>query len=476
MQNWVEKQALIAPDHLAVTDGSQRLTFSQLLTDTQQINGQLTQAGFAPQKAVALLANNSFEAYRIAMALLASGRPIVWLNKRLQSTELLRQIQNSQSGGVIVEDALWRDDLANQAVSFSDLLNLPAQSLALQSEFDPNGTASIMFTSGTTGRPKGVVQTFNNHFSSAVSSMLNLGMTPTDEWLCAVPIFHISGFSILMRGLIYGMTVRLVPRFEAKMVHTILVNEPITTLSVVPFMLKKLLAQQVTTGEPYNSKFRVMLLGGGPIDLATLNQSQKAGIAVVQSYGMTETASQVVALSNQDAPAHIGSVGKPLFLTQIRLTDDQGEILLKTPALSPATIGQRTTTPRVMTPDGWYQTGDIGHFDAAGFLYVDGRVDDMIISGGENIFPDEVEAAYQAFAGLQEISVVGEKSPDWGMVPVAFIVADSSVTPEALTMYGRRKLAHYKVPKRFIKVTELPKNASGKVQRAKLRAQLAINP
>ena len=155
--------------------------------------------------------------------------------------------------------------------------------------FKSDWVASIMYTSGTTGKPKGVLQTFGNHFYSAVSSALNLGLSSADKWLCVAPIFHISGFSIIMRGLIYGMTVRLVEKFRAEEIERILANETVTIMSVVPFMLKKLIQQQNKTNTHYNSAFRCMLLGGGTIDRETLEICLQRSIPVVQCYGMTET-------------------------------------------------------------------------------------------------------------------------------------------------------------------------------------------
>ena len=177
-----------------------------------------------------------------------------------------------------------------------------------------------------------------------------------------------------MRGLIYGMTVRLVEKFRAEEIERILANETVTIMSVVPFMLKKLIQQQNKTNTHYNSAFRCMLLGGGTIDRETLETCLQRSIPVVQCYGMTETCSQIVALRSADALLKLGSVGQPLFSTQLKLSKD-GEILLKTPALTPGYLNLPDKLPSKMI-DGWYRTGDIGHLDKEGYLYIDGRADE----------------------------------------------------------------------------------------------------
>lgn len=470
MENWIKKQAALAPTRTAVTNGTTSLSFAQLAQTTAQLDRKLAALGALKGQRVALLTDNSLAGYLTAMALLNAGKTIVWLNRRLSAQELNYQLADSQVTVCLYEDQLDVNGLNCQTISLSQVKAAPEQAFTACSDFNTTAAASIMYTSGTTGQPKGVVQTFGNHFSSATASALNLGVTPADEWLCTVPIFHISGFSIMMRGLIYGMTVRLTNRFDAEEIHQMLVNEPITMISVVPYMLKKLLAVKQAGQASYNQQFRGMLLGGGPIDQATLKQCQELNISVVQSYGMTETCSQIVALSFADAPQHIGSSGKPLFLTQLRLAEDTNEIQIKTPALSPAYLGQPEKRAAKTTADGWFKTGDIGHFDADGFLYIHGRGDDMIISGGENIFPDEVEAAYAQCPFAADIAVIGVNDDQWEQKPVAFVIPnEQTLLARDLIDYGRERLAHYKVPKNFYLIDQFPRNASGKLQRFKLR-------
>ncbi len=467
-QNWLLKQAATQPNQIAIDDGNERLSFAELKKQVEVLVGKIDHLN--PGSRVGLLATNTLMSYKLALAIMCSGRTIVWLNWRLAGEELERQIKDSGLQLCLVENSLWRSGMTNPFKSYSAFLITNADPGELIPVFKSNWVASIMYTSGTTGKPKGVLQTFGNHFYSAVSSALNLGLSPADKWLCVAPIFHISGFSIIMRGLIYGMTVRLVEKFRAEEIERILANETVTIMSVVPFMLKKLIQQQNKTNTHYNSAFRCMLLGGGTIDRETLEACLQRSIPVVQCYGMTETCSQIVALRSADALLKLGSVGQPLFSTQLKLSKD-GEILLKTPALTPGYLNLPDKLPSKMI-DGWYRTGDIGHLDKEGYLYIDGRADEMLISGGENIFPQEVEQVYQRYPQINEVAVVGQNDSVWGQVPVAFVVSDRRLSTTKLMNYGYEHLARYKVPQQYIFVSELPKNASGKIRRFMLREKL----
>ena len=467
-QNWLLKQAATQPNQIAIDDGNERLSFAELKKQVEVLVGKIDHLN--PGSRVGLLATNTLMSYKLALAIMCSGRTIVWLNWRLAGEELERQIKDSGLQLCLVENSLWRSGMTNPFKSYSAFLITNADPGELIPVFKSDWVASIMYTSGTTGKPKGVLQTFGNHFYSAVSSALNLGLSSADKWLCVAPIFHISGFSIIMRGLIYGMTVRLVEKFRAEELERILANETVTIMSVVPFMLKKLIQQQNKTNTHYNSAFRCMLLGGGTIDRETLEICLQRSIPVVQCYGMTETCSQIVALRSVDALLKLGSVGQPLFSTQLKLSKD-GEILLKTPALTPGYLNLPDKLPSKMI-DGWYRTGDIGHLDKEGYLYIDGRADEMLISGGENIFPQEVEQVYQRYPQINEVAVVGQNDSVWGQVPVAFVVSDRRLSPTKLINYGYEHLARYKVPQHYIFVSELPKNASGKIRRFMLREKL----
>lgn len=467
-QNWLLKQAATQPNQIAIDDGNERLSFAELKKQVEVLVGKIDHLN--PGSRVGLLATNTLMSYKLALAIMCSGRTIVWLNWRLAGEELERQIKDSGLQLCLVENSLWRSGMTNPFKSYSAFLITNADPGELIPVFKSDWVASIMYTSGTTGKPKGVLQTFGNHFYSAVSSALNLGLSSADKWLCVAPIFHISGFSIIMRGLIYGMTVRLVEKFRAEEIERILANETVTIMSVVPFMLKKLIQQQNKTNTHYNSAFRCMLLGGGTIDRETLEICLQRSIPVVQCYGMTETCSQIVALRSADALLKLGSVGQPLFSTQLKLSKD-GEILLKTPALTPGYLNLPDKLPS-KTIDGWYRTGDIGHLDKEGYLYIDGRADEMLISGGENIFPQEVEQVYQRYPQVNEVVVVGQNDSVWGQVPVAFVVSDRRLSTTKLMNYGYEHLARYKVPQHYIFVSELPKNASGKIRRFMLREKL----
>lgn len=462
MENWLEKRIALSPDKTAIVTKEDSLTYRELGKRVEIWMRHLATV-IEKDSFVGVLVNNSLMGYITILALQQLNCTLVMLNKRLSADELQFQINDTNLKVVIYEDGLLKNKRLTKVncFSFTAIENLAVTPVAAVADFKDEHVTTLMYTSGTTRKPKGVCQTFRNHFYSAVGSAFNLGISTDDNWLCVVPLFHISGFSIMMRALLYGMTVTLVNQFDAKTVNKILVENKISAISVVPTMLQQLIINQNL--QKYNPKFRFFLLGGGPIDLHLLEICQKRNWPVIQSYGMTETASQVVALNFEDAQQKIGSVGKPLFPVALKIATD-GEILLNAPNITPGYY-QLPLQNKTSFENGWFKTGDIGYLDKEGFLYLRGRKGDMIISGGENIFPDEIEAVYYNLKDIVQIVVAGVPDSKWGSVPVAFIQTKGMMSKSFLRDYGYQHLAHFKVPHRFYLVSDYPRTASGKIKR-----------
>jgi O-succinylbenzoic acid--CoA ligase len=266
----------------------------------------------------------------------------------------------------------------------------------------------------------------------------------------------------LLRSVIYGMTAEVHARFDPTNVNTA-IDQGVSAVSVVSSMLDRMLAER--GDRPYPTTLRFVLLGGGPAPLPLVERALQAQAPVIQTYGLTETASQVVTLAPEDVIRKAGSAGKPLMGSRIRIEAD-GEILVQGPTVSPGYLHQ---PPR----QGWLRTGDLGYLDADGYLYVLDRRDDLIISGGENVYPAEVEAALLAHPAVADAGVVGLADPQWGRVVAAAVTlrADRSVTEPELIGFCRERLAAYKVPRRIEFRAALPRNAAGKLVRRDLRLE-----
>jgi O-succinylbenzoic acid--CoA ligase len=316
----------------------------------------------------------------------------------------------------------------------------------LRTTIDPDAVHSVIHTSGTTGAAKAVELTFGNHHASAVASAENLGVED-DRWLSPLPLHHVGGLAVLLRSAVYATTAVIHERFDAERVKESLESGDATLASLVPTMLRRLRE----AGLERAPRLRAALLGGGPIPQDLLDWAAETGLAVCPTYGMTETASQV-------ATAPPGRrAAQPLNGVELRI-GDEGEILVRGPMVAHGALSE----------DGWLHTGDRGSIDPAGRLHVEGRLKEMIITGGENVSPIEVEEALLEHPAVADAGVAGRPDPEWGEAVTAFVVVRGRTGAEQLTAWCRERLAAHKVPKRIELVDSLPRNAAGKLLRDRL--------
>ncbi len=488
LPDWLARRAASHPERPALITGAQRVSFAQLDVLADAAAAHLRALKLEPGAPVALLAGNGPAFAALIHAMPRCGATLTPLNTRLSPEELAWQLEDS-GARVLLHDA-DHAELAAAATAHRPLpliavdqawLAAPPPRRDAEPLIDLAATHTIIYTSGTTGRPKGARLSYANHWWSAGASALNLGLYADDCWLAPLPLFHIGGMAVILRGAIYGISIVLPPRFDPAAINAAIEAERVTIISVVATMLQRMLDER--GDHPYPSHLRCVLLGGGPAPRPMLERCAALRLPVVQTYGMTETASQAATLAPADALRKLGSAGRPLLPLELQISVDGrmaapgevGEIRVRGPMVISDYHGRAESAA---LREGWLYTGDLGYLDAEGYLYVVDRRSDLIISGGENVYPAEVEATLSAHPSVADVAVVATADPQWGQTPLAVVVPHSGIVADpalatTLIAYCRERLAGYKTPRRVVFAASLPRTAAGKLQRRRIREQMA---
>ncbi len=353
-------------------------------------------------------------------------------------------------------------------------------------EIGADEPAVILYTSGTTGHPKGAVLTHGNLTWSALNVIVDYDVASTDRALMVSPLFHAASLGMgALPALLKGSTIVLEERFDAGRALSLIASERITTMSGVPTTFQ-LLCEHPDWERTDLSSLRRLTCGGSAIPLHVIEAFERRGLSFTGGYGMTEAGPGVTSLSAAHSARKIGSGGLPHFFTDIRLVAEDGrmaepgeiaEIQVRGPNLTSAYWGLPDATAAAFA-DGWFHTGDLGYRDGEGFLYVTGRAKDMIISGGENIYPIEVERILDDHPAIAGSALIGVADPQWGEVPLAVLELrpGAAVTLDDVRAALEGHVARYKMPKGVVVVAALPRTASGKVRKADLRASFPTLP
>jgi o-succinylbenzoate---CoA ligase len=438
LDNWLAQRAQSCPERTALVTQGSSVTYAELEAEGTWVARRLAAYGVRREGTAALTMHPRREEVVLLHALMKLGATALPLSPQLTEAERAA-VLGSERPAVDLNDA-------------AELTQTEAD-LPLLGEHDMDDLCCRILTSGTAGEPRPVGLTYGNFLFSAVGSAFNIGVDPGDRWLCCLPLSHVAGLSIILRSVIYGTTAVLLDGFDTEQVASTLVSGDIGLLSLVPTQLIRLLEAGADLSRP-----RAILIGGGPVPPDALDEALGRGATLVQTYGMTETCSQVTTLAPDDAERKVGSAGRPLLTTHVRI--EAGEILVQGP----------TVAPGCYEADGWLHTGDLGHIDEEGFLYVNGRRSEVIVTGGENVMPAEVEAVLLAHPSVADAAVVGRPDPEWQEAVCALVVvADGKeASDDELRSHCASSLAPFKVPKRVAFVSSLPRTASGKLIRGDL--------
>lgn len=504
--DWLRQRANATPDQTALVYRDAALktvtwdyrTLDQLVDALAANLSAVTQTMQAQKRPphVAVLLPNGPEYVLLVHALARLQNVLVPLNTRLTASEIAWQIQQADCSLLVYAAAApATQTVARQAAALAGasalrLLDIAEVCYLPKPEYpgvensprSPGHLQAIVFTSGTTGKPKGAQISFANHFYGAVASAFCLGAGPDDRWLVTLPFFHIGGLAIIFRSCLYGSAMILQDQsgkpFDPAVVLRAL-QEPAhspahtTLISLVPTMLHRLL--ELPGGAEALFQLRYILLGGAAAPLRLLERALSAGLNIAATYGMTETTSQFATASPQQTRRKPGSVGRPLLFSQARILSENGA------EMPPGAIGQIAVCGPTVT-SGYYRvdaphgapseflTGDLGYLDADGDLWVVQRRVDLIVSGGENVYPAEVEQALLAHPQVENACVVGRDHPEWGQQVVAAVTLRPGTPPDAdeLLALCRQRLAGYKVPRQIYFFEHLPQTETGKILRQKV--------
>jgi O-succinylbenzoic acid--CoA ligase len=467
----VKAQARRDPAGPALVAGDRRWSWADLDRDVAAAAGSLRVAGVGPGERVAVLAANHPATVVLLFALRRLGAALVPLNVRLAPAELRAQNDRVRPR-VLLADAERMAVLpgAGPLEAWTGTGGVAVEG----GPADPGADWALLFTSGTTGRPKAARLTVGAFEALARGSAENLGSRTSDRWLCNLPLFHVGGLGTAVRCAHDGATLVLHARFDAGSVVRAVRDDGITHLSLVARTLEQCLEAGLEPGS-----LRGVLVGGGPVPAGLMERARARGIPVLLTYGLTEACSQVTTEGPGDADGT--TAGAPLPGLEVRILDgglrplppgEEGTIAVRGRSLMRGYLDEEGATAEVLR-DGWLLTGDVGRLDARGRLTVLARRTDLILSGGENVYPAEVEAVLADHPAVAEVAVVGRPDPRWGQVPVAVVVPRRTAAPDALPglrAWARSRLAAFKVPAEVLPATELPRTAAGKVDRAAVQA------
>lgn len=496
--DWISKWALYSPDAVMLQDDEtgSSITYGEASRMMHRTAHMLQKIyGVKPGDRVAVLALNHMEYVVLFFAIQKLGAILVPLNFRLAAPELAYQLEDSSPYLLLLESDFvptiketgWSGENVFLDTKDGFITRMHCTSQHEKPEVDyPNpafeDTCMILYTSGTTGRPKGAMVTNGMLFWNSVNTGLRLNLVQSDITLTFAPFSHTGGWNVLTTPFIHlGAKLILLRKFDPERVLELCDKEKVTILFGVPTMMD-MLYRAKNFASAALKELRYAIVGGEPMPVPLIEAWQDKGVPVRQGYGLTEFGPNVFSLNEEDAIRKKGSIGFPNFYieAEVRRNDgtfamdnEPGELVLRGPVCMKGYWNKPEETRKTMTEDGWLLTGDIVKRDEEGYFYVIDRKKEMFISGAENVYPAEVEHVFRTHHAIREIAVVGVPDAKWGETGKAFIVLQEGekATAEELMSWARTKLAKYKVPAHYAFIDELPKSDSGKILKRKLREE-----
>lgn len=483
-QDWISRWALYSPDKTALEEheSGKTCTYRQL---NQMANGfvySLTQQ-YHLQKGdrIVVLAEYSISLIALFSAIQKSGIIMVPLNYRLSANEVAEIISDADPSLILYENQfLHLIPENNKNLEFSTFVSLSEgsdQDVTVPVEEDDS--LFIIYTSGTTGKPKGVKYTHKMAFWNSVNTSISLKLTSESRTINVMPPFHTGGWNVLLLPFLHhGAYTYVCRKFEPEIVLEKLSSLRCTIFMGVPTMLS-MMAMENSFEKTDISCLDYMIVGGESMPIPLIRKYAEKGVAIRQGYGMTEVGPNLTSLHQDDAIRKIGSIGRPNFYVRHRIVNEEGkdagvnqsgELWLRGPMVTPGYWHNEEAGKHAFSEDGlWFKTGDIVREDEDKYLYIVDRLKNMFISGGENVYPAEIERVLRQIPEVKDCAVTGVKDDKWGEVGKAFLVLNAPVAEEKIKSFCLKNLAKFKIPKHFVYLESLPRTDSGKIDKKALK-------